>query len=253
MRGFRRRPVDPGGGGFGEGHGCLVHEPRGVLRERAVKCDPPGRVNSIHLPEMHLIRRHQTDPGMVVILVVPIEESAAEVPGVLNAREPLRKPWLVFQVFEMALGERVVVGRMRPVVRTGDSKIGQQKRGCFGLHWGAAIGVQRELTAWHFMFGDGVLEKRPKQRGAFGICDVPANHPAPENIQDHVEIELGPLRRTHQFGDVPRPDLVGHFGQQFWFLVDGMTQLPTPFANFAMLAQQAIHRADRAMIDAVIQ
>jgi hypothetical protein len=42
--------------------------------ERAVKSDLPGRVNSVHLPEMHLIRRHQANSGMVVILVVPIEE-----------------------------------------------------------------------------------------------------------------------------------------------------------------------------------
>ena len=34
---------------------------------------------------------------------------------------------------------------------------------------------------------------------------------------------------------------------------NGMTQQPTPFANFAMLAQQPIHRADLAMIDALIQ
>ena len=46
---------------------------------------------------------------------------------------------------------------------------------------------------------------------------------------------------------------LGFFGQQFGFLVDGMTQLSAPFANFAMLAQQPIHRADRAMIDAFIQ
>jgi hypothetical protein len=188
-----------------------------------------------------------------VILVVPIEELAAEAPGVSNALEPLRKPRLVFPGFEVAFGERVVVGRVRPIVRTGDAKIGQQKRGRFGLHWATTIGVQRELTSWHSMFGDCLLEQRPKQRGAFGICDAPANHPAAENIQDHVKKEIGPFRRPHQFGDVPRPDLVGHFGQQFRLLVDGMTQLPTPFANFAMLAQQPIHRADRAMIDAVIQ
>ena len=103
------------------------------------------------------------------------------------------------------------------------------------------------------MFGDGVLEQWSKQRGAFCLGDAPADHPAAENIQDHVEVEIGPLHRSHQFGDVPRPDRVGHFGQQFGFLVDGMTQLPTPFANFAMLAQQPIPRADRAMIDAVIQ
>ena len=79
--------------------------------------------------------------------------------------------------FEVALGERVVVGRMRPIVRAGNTKIGQQKRGRFGLHWGAAIGVQRELTALHIMFGDGVLKKRLKQRDAFGIGDAPADHP----------------------------------------------------------------------------
>jgi hypothetical protein len=56
--GFRRRPVDPSGGRFGEGHGCLVNEPRGVRCKRAVKRDLPGRVNSVHLSEMHLIRRH---------------------------------------------------------------------------------------------------------------------------------------------------------------------------------------------------
>jgi len=86
-----------------------------MLGERTAKRDLAGRVNSVHLPKMHLIRRHQADPGMVVILVVPIEEPSAEVPGVLNALEPLRKPRLVFQGFEVALGERVVVGRERPV------------------------------------------------------------------------------------------------------------------------------------------
>jgi len=45
---------------------------------------------------------------------------------------------------------------------------------------------------------------------------------------------------------------MGHFGQQFGFLVNGMTQLPTSFTNFAMLAQQSIHRSDRVMVHAVI-
>ena len=157
-----------------------------MLGERTVKRDLPGRMNSVHPAEMHLIRRHQADPEVVMILVIPIEEPAAEVPGVITAREPLRKPRLVLQGFEVALGERVVIGRVRPVVRTGDAKIGQQKRGRSGLHWGAAIGVKRELTSRHIVFGDGVLEQRPKQRGAFGIGDAPADHPTAENIQNYV-------------------------------------------------------------------
>jgi hypothetical protein len=76
-----------------------------------------------------------------------VEKPAAKVPGVLNAPEPLRKSRLVFQGFEVAFGERVAVGSVRSVERTGDTKIGQQKRGRFGLHWPAPIGVQRELHA----------------------------------------------------------------------------------------------------------
>ena len=101
--------------------------------KRAVKRDLPGRVNSVHLREMHL-----ANPGMVVIVIVPIEKPAAEVPGVLDAPEPLRKSRLVFQGLEVAFGKRVVIRRVRPVVRTGDAKIGQQKHGRFGLHWAAA-------------------------------------------------------------------------------------------------------------------
>jgi hypothetical protein len=54
--GLRRRPVDPGGGGFGEGHE--------VLGEHTFKLELPGRVNSVHAAEMHLIRGHQADHGM---------------------------------------------------------------------------------------------------------------------------------------------------------------------------------------------
>jgi hypothetical protein len=63
--GFRRSSIDPGGGGSGKGHGHLVDESRRLLGERAVKRDLPGRVNSVHRPEMDLIRRHQSNPGRV--------------------------------------------------------------------------------------------------------------------------------------------------------------------------------------------
>ena len=55
MHGFRRRSVDPGGGRFGEGHGRLISEPRGVRCKRAVKRDLPNRVNSDNPVETHLI------------------------------------------------------------------------------------------------------------------------------------------------------------------------------------------------------
>ena len=55
--------------GLARGTGALSTNRAGMLGERAIKRDLPGRVNSIHPAEMHLIRRHQADPSVVVILI----------------------------------------------------------------------------------------------------------------------------------------------------------------------------------------
>jgi hypothetical protein len=55
---------------------------------------------------MHLVRGHQADPGVVVVLVVPIEEFPAKASGVLDAAEAFGKARLVFQRLEVAFGKR---------------------------------------------------------------------------------------------------------------------------------------------------
>jgi hypothetical protein len=86
--------------GLARGTGALLTNRAGCSANARSSGDLPGRVNSIHPAEMHLIRRHQADPGVVVILVVPIEEPAAEVPGVINAPEPLRNLGWYFRVLK---------------------------------------------------------------------------------------------------------------------------------------------------------
>ena len=46
---------------------------------------------------------------------------------------------------------------------------------------------------------------------------------------------------------------LGTFGQQFGLPVDGMAELLAAFADFAVLAEDAIHGADRAVVDAFIE
>jgi hypothetical protein len=70
-------------------------------------------MNGIGLAVMNLVRRHQTDAGMTMVLVVPVEEAAAEAPGVLDAAEPLGEVRLVLQRLEVTFREWVVVG-VRP-------------------------------------------------------------------------------------------------------------------------------------------
>src|SRR3954447_8930341 len=61
-----------------------------------------------------------------------------------------------------------------------------------------------------------------------GIGDAPADDPAAEDVENDVEIEVGPFRRSGQLRDIPRPDLIGAFGEQFGLGVDRVAQLVAP-------------------------
>src|SRR5271170_5131403 len=113
--------------------------------------------------------------------------------------------------------------------------------------------MERELAGRHIVFRDRIIEQWPEQRGAFSIRHAPADHAAAEDVEDHVEIEVAPLCWPHQFGDVPGPDLIGFLRQKFRLLINRMAQLLAAFADFAVLAEQAIHGADRAVIVTLIK
>jgi hypothetical protein len=130
---FRRGWVDPCGGWFVGRRWCFFDEAFRVFAERVIEDLLSSGVNDVDLAVMHLVRGHETDPGMVVVLVVPIEELAAETSGILHAAEAFGEAGLILQGFEVALGERVIVGRMRAVMRAGDAQIGQQEHGGFRL------------------------------------------------------------------------------------------------------------------------
>ena len=149
---FRRWRVDPCGGRFVWRRWRFFDKALRVFTERLVERDLAGGVNGIGLAVMHLVRSHEADPGMVMVPIVPVEELAAETPGILDAAEAFGEARLIFQGLEVAFGERVVVGRMRAVMRAGDSKIGEQERGGLRFHRGTAIGMERELAGRHVMF-----------------------------------------------------------------------------------------------------
>ena len=69
----------------------------------------PRGVDLVSLAVMDLVWCHETDSGMVVVVIIPVEEAAAEGFRVFDAAEAFGKLRLVFQGFEMGFGERVVV------------------------------------------------------------------------------------------------------------------------------------------------
>src|SRR6201994_4924819 len=85
------------------------------------------------------------------------------------------------------------------------------------------------------------------------VGDAPADDAAADDVEDDVQVEIRPFGWSHQLGDIPRPDLVGGFGQQLGLLVERMAALVAPFADLALFGQDAIQGADRAQIDAFVQ
>src|SRR3954449_6204256 len=86
-----------------------------------------------------------------------------------------------------------------------------------------------------------------------GIGDAPADDPAAEDVENDVEIEVGPFRRSGQLRDIPRPDLIGAFGEQFGLGVDRVAQLVAALPNLVMVVQDAVQGADRAEVDALVE
>src|SRR5664279_1448372 len=190
---------------------------------------------------------------MVMVLIVPIEEAAAERLGVLDAAEALRKLRLVFHGFEVALRERIVIGGVRPAVGFGDAEIGEQECRGLGSHRTAAVGMESKLAFRRGMFGGGVLEQCGEQGGALPVGDTPADDAPAENVDDDVEIEVGPFGWSHQLGDIPGPDLVGRQRQQLRLFIDWMPQLLAPLPDFLAGGQDAVHGADRAVVDPFVE
>ena len=182
--------IDPDGRGFSRWLGRLLDEAFGIGAEGVIEGSLSGGVDIVGLAVVDLVGSHEADPGMVVVLVVPGEEAAAEVLGVLNAAEARGEFGLVLEGLEVGFGERIVVGGVRPAVRLGDAEVGQHQGGGLGFHRPAAIGVEGQLARRHGVLGQSVIEKGFEQDGALGIGDAPADDPAAEDVEDDVEIEV---------------------------------------------------------------
>ena len=63
-----------------------------------------------------------------------------------------------------------------------------------------------------------------------------------------LEVEARPLGRSLEFGDVPRPDLVGRDGQQLGLGVGRVDELVAAFARTAVGSQHTVHGAGKCLL-----
>src|SRR4051812_19372454 len=113
--------------------------------------------------------------------------------------------------------------------------------------------MDRQLSRFDFLFAAGISNEPFGEFRSFTVSHHPADHIPAEDTEDHVEIEVGPLRRPQQFRNVPAPELVRTGGQQLGPGVSRMDQLVPTFTHFALAFQNPVHGANRAMITALIE
>ena len=101
--------VDPDGGRDLRRFWWFVYEAFGRGEECRVECCLSRGVDFFGLPKMDLVGRHQANPGVMMVLIIPCEEPAAECANLFDGFKVFGELWLIFQCFEVGFGERVVV------------------------------------------------------------------------------------------------------------------------------------------------
>ena len=99
----------------------------------------------------------------------------------------------------------------------GYPQICQQMSYRLGLHAGTPIRVQRELLGLDVLFVAAVPDQGLGQAGCLSVRDHPAHHIAAVDIENDVEIEVGPGHRAFEFRYVPGPDLIRCCSQELRF------------------------------------
>ena len=95
---------------------------------------------------MHIVRREQPEPDVMMRVVVPGEEVAAEAAPVFERTETAREAGPVLEGLELRLGEWVVVRDVRPRVALGDAEVGEQQRDGLRRDRRAAVRMHGELA-----------------------------------------------------------------------------------------------------------
>ena len=86
---------------------------------------------------------------------------------------------------------------------------------------------------------------------------LPRQHPrddvAAEEIQHDIQRIPLPVHRAFELGDVPRPPVIRRARHEPRNSTRGMRAQGPPFAHFGLRVEQALHRADAADIETVVE
>src|SRR5438067_1213743 len=92
---------------------------------------------------------------------------------------------------------------MRSGVGLGNAEVGEQARDRLGGHRRAAVGMEGQLPGRNRLLGAGLGDQAFSQVGLLAVGDHPADHGAAVDVEDDVQVVVGPRGWAEQLGDVP--------------------------------------------------
>ena len=210
-------------------------------------------MNLLCAPVVHGGRGHEADPRVAVLMVVPGEELAAEGARFLDGGEAGGEGGPVLERFELCLRVGVVIRCVRSVMCLGHAKVGEQEGYRLGGHRAAAIGVHGKSARGDLLLRGRLADERPGELCRFTLLHGPADDVAAEDVEDGVEVVVGPGGWALELGDVPTPDLVWSPSQKLGPRIDRVAELVTALAQLAVPRQQPVHGALGAEVATLIE
>lgn len=94
-----------------------------------------------------------------------------------------------------------------------DAEIGHFQGDQLRCHRRSVVGVDGKLRARDTLLLDRLGDHLTRQVAAFPGSNHPGHGVAAEDIKEDVAVEVIPLRRPAQLGDIPTPELIGARGE----------------------------------------
>ena len=113
--------------------------------------------------------------------------------------------------------------------------------------------MEGQLPGRNRLLGDGLGDQAFSQVGLLAVGDHPADHVAAVDVEDDVQVVVGPRGWAEQLGDVPAPDLIRRGGQELRLLVGRVDELVAAWAHLSLGCQEPIHGAFGGEVDLLIQ
>src|SRR5690606_16055690 len=214
--------------------------------ESLAQCLLTARSNERDPSEEDIGGREEAQAFVMVVIVIPAEEVMAPVTTVPRIAKTAGVVGLILRGVKERLLVRVVVRDARPRVTAVDPEGGEQFGETVGCHGSTAVLVDDELAGLDAVARDGLREELLGESAVLTLGHHPRDDVAAEEVEDDVEVEEDAADEGGELRDVPGPDLVRSRGDEPRNRVLPTLSVVTPFAQFTALAEEPVHRPNRA-------